>query len=128
MMDRHYENKFAYFRISNQIVFLDIKDDVVLDLDAAEAITSDRMHFQEDKSYPVLFNINGLCDTEKPGRDYMAQYGWFLAKRVGILACPFTALTIAKFYLLLCKPKVATEVFTDEQAAVNFLISQTNSK
>lgn len=125
-MGSHFENKFAYFRISNQIVFLDIKDDVVLDLDAAEAITSDRMQFQEDKSYPVLFNINGLSDTSKSGRDYMAQYGWFLTKRVGILASPFKTLIIAKFYLLLSKPKVTTEIFIEEQGAIHFLISRSN--
>ena len=49
MMERHFENKFAYFRISNQIVFLEIKDDVVLDLDVAATITSDRMQIQKDK-------------------------------------------------------------------------------
>lgn len=124
-MEKHYENKFAYFRISNEIVFLDIKDDVVLDFDAAEAIVSDRMHFQEDKSYPVLFNMNGLTDTSKSGRDYLAQYGWFLTKRVGILARPFKALTIAKFYLLLNKPQGSTKIFTEEQAAINFLIRPT---
>lgn len=126
-MERHYENKFAYFRISNQIVFLDIKEDVVLDLDAAETITNDRMQFQEDKCYPVLFNINRLSDSNKSGRDYMAHYGWFLAKRVGILASPFKSLTIAKFYIELSKPKVATEIFIEEQMAINFLISRTNS-
>ena len=126
MMERHYENKFAYFRISNQIVFLDIKEDVVLDLDAAAAITSDRMQFQEGKSYPVLFNISRLADTSKSGRDYMAHYGWFLTKRVGILARPFRAYAIAKFYLLLSKPKVATEIFIEEPVAIDFLISRTN--
>ena len=126
MMEKHYENKFAYFRISNQIVFLDIKEDVVLDLDAAKAITSDRMQFQEDKSYPVLFNINRLTDTSKSGRDYLAQYGWFLTKRVGIVACPFKTLMIAKFYVLLSKPKVATGIFIEERVAMDFLVSRIN--
>ena len=126
MMERHFENKFAYFRISNEIVFLEIKDDVVLDLDVAATITSDRMQFQEDKSYPVLFNISNLTDTDKSGRDYMAQYGWFLTKRVGILANPFKALTIAKFYLLLSKPKVATEIFSEEKLAISYLTNRTN--
>lgn len=125
-MERHYENKFAYFRISNQIVFLDIKDGIVLDLDSAAAITADRMQFQEDKSYPVLFNINKLTDTSKSGRDYMAQYGWFLTKRVGILTSPFKTFMIAKFYLLLSKPKVVTQIFSEEQIAIHFLISRTN--
>lgn len=126
MMERHFENKFAYFRISNEIVFLEIKNDVVLDLDVAATITSDRMQFQNDKSYPVLFDINGLSDTDKSGRDYMAHYGWFLTKRVGILANPFKALTIAKFYLLLSKPKVATEIFSEEKLAISYLTNRTN--
>ncbi len=124
-MDRHYENKFAYFRIDNQIVFLDIKEDVVLDLNAAVIITSDRMRFQEDKSFPVLFNINGLSDTDKAGRDYLAHYGWFLTKRVGILASPFKALMIAKFYLNLSRPKVASAIFDDVQVALDFLNCRT---
>jgi hypothetical protein len=121
MMEKHYENKFAYFRISNQIVFIEVKDDVVLDLDAAAAITADRLQFQEDVSYLVLFDVNGISDTDKAGRDYMAQYGWFLAKRVGILANAFKARTIAKFYLAMSKPKVVTEIFNDENTALHFL-------
>ncbi len=125
MMERHFENKFAYFRISNEIVFLEIKDDVVLDLDVAATITSDRMQFQNDKSYPVLFDINGLSDTDKSGRDYMAHYGWFLTTRVGIVAKTFKGLTIAKFYLLLGKPTIATKIFSDENIAHRFLQSRT---
>lgn len=125
-MEKHYENKFAYFRISNEIVFLDIKDDVVLDLTTVAIITADRVRFQEDRSYFVLFNINRLIDTDKSGRDYLAHYGWFLTKRVGILATPFKAHVIAKFYIHISKPKVDTMIFSDERVALKFLIDAVN--
>jgi hypothetical protein len=124
MTDSFYENKFAYFRISNQIVFLEIKAEVLLDIVAAETITSDRLHLQQDVSYPVLFDISALGGTDKSGRDYLAKYGWFLTKRVGILANPFKAMTIARFYLLLSKPNVATQIFNDKKIALQFLESR----
>lgn len=120
-MERHYENKFAYYRISNQIVFLEIKENVTLDLEAASLISADRMVLQKDNCYPVLFDMIGLADSNKSGRDYLAHCGWFLASRVGILARPYTSNTIANFYLQQSKPIVATAIFAERLPALRYL-------
>jgi len=120
-MTRDYESKHAYFRISNNIVFLELKDEAVLDIEAVKAITSDRLRLQGDKSFPVLFNMEGVSDSNKSGRDYLAKYGWILAERVGIFACSAIALQIAAFYLRFGKPNVITKIFKDKQEALIFL-------
>jgi len=121
MMEQHYENQFAYFRIHNEIVFLEIKDDVVLDLDAAEAITFDRLQFQNDKSYRLLIDINGFVDSDKSGRDYLAQFGCGLTKKISLVAAPYTHELLAKFYLRFSKPTVETKVFCNTVQALDFL-------
>jgi hypothetical protein len=123
MMKGLYENKFAYYRIDNQIVFLEVKENVVLDFEAAAVISLDRMRLQNDQCYPVLFDIEHLADSSKSGRDYLAHCGWFLASRVVILARSFTPATIAKFYLQQSKPSVTTALFDDKTAALQFLES-----
>ena len=120
-MGIHFENKFAYYRIDRQIVFLEIKENVVLDFEAAVAISSDRLRLQSDRCYPVLFDLERLADSSKSGRDYMAHCGWFLASRVGVFAQSITPTIIAKFYLLQSKPVVATALFEEREAALRFL-------
>jgi hypothetical protein len=126
MRDRHYENKFAYFRISNHVVFLDIKDDVVLDDETAIAITTERLKLQQDEIYPVIFNIRAVAGSSKSGRDYLAQHGWILTTRVRIIANQFTSLTVAKFYMVISKPNVKTSIFDNENSAILFLKCNTD--
>ena len=118
---RKTENQHAYFRIADQIVIIELKQNVTLDLEAAQSIAKCRMHLQAGKTYPVLLNLNGIADSQKAGRDYMSRFGWFFATRVAIVAVPFKAFAIAKFYLLVSKPCVPTAIFNTTEPAVQFL-------
>lgn len=120
-MDHQFENRYAYYLVSNHIIFLEIKENVVLDHEVAAKIASDRMRIQEGRHYPVLLDLNGLADSSKTGRDYLAHYGWYFVSRVGILVNLRKPSIIAKFYLQLSKPAVPSMIFSDRAMAVQFL-------
>jgi hypothetical protein len=70
-----YENNYARFWISDGILFFEYKPNTIIDLMAAKRIVSDRVRFQNEKSFPIFCDVRGVIDTEKAGRDYLAQSG-----------------------------------------------------
>lgn len=120
-MESVFENKYAYFRITNTIVFVRCRNNVTLDLEMAMAITSDRIRLQNNKSYPIFFEMSGVLSSDKFGRDYLAKYGWLLARSVGICSTNEQSLAIAGFYLNVTKPAVPTRLFRNEKQAITFL-------
>jgi len=115
------DNEYALFWISDDILFFEYKSDVVITLAAAKRIVADRIYMQNEIAYPVFCDIRGIADTDKAGRDYLAKYGSLATKAVGILTSDSVSQTIIEFYLKISKPDVPTKVFTDKEAALNFL-------
>lgn len=120
-MKGQFENRYAYFRISNNIVFVNTKDDVMLDADMAASITMDRIRLQNNKSFSVLFEMSSVSNSDKSGREYLAKYGWPLAKQVSILCINKRSFSIASFYISISKPIVPTQLFQNESKAVHYL-------
>jgi hypothetical protein len=120
-MDDYFENEFALFWISENILFFEYKSDVVINLVAAQRIVSDRMQMQKEKAYPVLCDIRGIADSDKAARDYLAQHGSVLTKAVSILANQTISTVMISFYLKISKPQVPTKVFNDKAKALEFL-------
>lgn len=120
-MEGYFENEFAIFWISENILFVEYKPDVVINLVAAQRIVADRMQMQKEKVYPVLCDVRGIADSDKAARDYLAQHGSVLTKAVSILANQTISIVMISFYLKISKPQVPTKVFRDKQAALEFL-------
>ncbi|MDD5152066.1 MAG: hypothetical protein PHC28_16565 [Flavobacterium sp.] len=116
-----YENEFAQFWIANGILFFEYKPNTILDLEAAQHIVADRIHFQNEKSYPVLCDVRGIVNTDKSGRDYLAQSGSVLTKAVALIVNQQVSLTISNFYLRISKPSVPTQLFNNKEDALAFL-------
>ncbi|MBY0487543.1 MAG: hypothetical protein K2P85_10205 [Flavobacteriaceae bacterium] len=116
-----YENDFAQFWIADGILFFKYKSDITIDLKVAQRVVTDRIHFQNERSYPVLCDIRGVVSTDKAGRDYLAQSGSILTKAVGLVVHEKVLLTISTFYLQISKPAVPTQIFTAEAEALVYL-------
>lgn len=119
-----YENDYALFWIADSILFCEYKPEISIDLQVAQRIVADRIHFQNEKSYPILCDIRGIIDTDKAGRDYLAQSGSVLTKAVALITDQKVSLTISNFYLKISKPSVPTQLFTKEEEAISFLKKQ----
>lgn len=120
-MDDYFENEFALFWISGNILFFEYKPGVVINLVAAQRIVSDRIQMQKEKAYPVLCDVRGIADSDKAARDFLAQHGSVLTKAVSILVYQTVSIVMMSFYLKICKPQVPTKVFSDEAKALEFL-------
>ena len=116
-----YENQYTRFWIADGILFFVYKENVCIDRAAAQQIVSDRIHFQNEKSYPILCDIRTISCADKLGRDYLAQSGSVFTKAVALLTNQQVSLTISSFYLEISKPAVPTQVFIVQQEAIAFL-------
>lgn len=116
-----YENEYAQFWITNGILIFEYKPNIILSLEVAQNIVADRIHFQNEKSFPVLCDVRGIVDTEKSGRDYLAQSGSVLTKAVALIVHQKVSSTISNFYLRINKPTVPTQLFTNQDEALAYL-------
>jgi len=116
-----YENDYARFWITDSILFFKYKPNTIIDLKVAQRVVTDRIHFQNEKPYPVLCDIRGIIATEKAGRDYLAQSGSILTQAVGLIVHEKVLLAISNFYVQISKPSVPTQIFTNEKEALVYL-------
>ena len=116
-----YENEYALFWVENEILIFEYKSNVILDLNVAKRVVADRLYFQNEKSYPVVCDIRGIIDTDKAGRDYLAQSGSLFTKAVGLIVHQKVSITISNFYLQISKPIVPTKLFSNKEDAVQYL-------
>jgi hypothetical protein len=121
MRYNHHENEFAKFWIRDDILFVEYKPNVIIDLVSAQRIVADRVMVQNEKAYPVFCDIRGLVDSDKAARDYLSQSGSILTKAVSLVVHQSISLILTSYYLKICKPSVPTKLFTDEAAAMAFL-------
>jgi len=116
-----YENPFAKFWISDEVLFFQYKNDTTIDLKVAQRVVTDRIHFQRERSYPVLCDLRGVVTTDKAGRDYLAQFGSMLATAVGLVVHERLVFAISNFYLEVNKPSVPTQIFVSDSDALHYL-------
>jgi hypothetical protein len=116
-----FENDYARFWIADNILFFEYKPNTIIDLKTAECVVTDRIHFQNEMSFPVVCDIRGVISTEKAGRDYLAQSGSILTQAVGLIVHEKVLLTISNFYLQISKPTGPTKIFTNKDDALVYL-------
>ncbi|WP_264564385.1 hypothetical protein [Flavobacterium sp. N3904] len=116
-----YENDYARFWITDGILFCEYKPNTTIDLKVAQCVVSDRIDFQNERSYPILCDIRGIVATEKAGRDHLAQSGSILTQAVALIVHEKISLIISTFYVEISKPSVPTQIFTTEDEALLYL-------
>jgi hypothetical protein len=119
----NFENEFAEFWIEDDILFFVYKKDSFINLENAKRIVEDRTKFQDGKTYPVFCDMRLLRDSDKAGRDYLADEGSRLVKVVAVLIGSPVARMMSNFYLTIHKPLIPTKLFTDEAEAIAYLKS-----
>ena len=120
-MSNYYENDFAAYRIADGILYFLYKREVILNLDAAQKIVSDRLMVQNERAYPIFCDARWIKSADKEARDYLAKEGSIMAKAVAILVMPPVTEAIINFYMISSKPVIPTAIFTEKSKAVEFL-------
>jgi hypothetical protein len=116
-----YENEFFILSISDSILALEYRPETTIDLTTAKSIVAKRVQLQADKIYPVILDMRSVVDSDKAGRDYLAQYGFVLTKAAAILVNPGVSAIITSFYLKRYVSEVPVQIFTDKLKALEFL-------
>ncbi|MDY7396862.1 hypothetical protein UMM65_16570 [Aureibaculum sp. 2210JD6-5] len=120
-MNDVYDAPHAKFWIQNEILHCTYKHIELLDLATAQSIVRDRLHFQQEISYPIFCDIRGMMSSEKSARDYLAKNGSILAKAVAIYDDRYIAEVMSQFYLNKNRPLVPSKLFRNYQEAIEFL-------
>lgn len=92
-----------------------------MDLELAKTCVHDRLEFTEYKSYPCLVDFILLKNSTKEARDYFAKEGNEGLKANAILVNSTAFKMMANFYIMVNKPLNPTRLFTDKNAALEWL-------
>lgn len=116
-----YRNQNARFWIDEGILFFEYKPNTTINLEVARRVVADRVAFQNERQLPVFCDMRGIISTDKAGRDFLAKSGSLLATAVALIVSEKVSMTLSAFYLEINKPSVPTQIFTDEQEALEYL-------
>lgn len=116
-----YRNQNAKFWIEDGILFFEYKMNTAIDLEVATRVVADRITLQNERHLPVLCDMRGMISIDKAGRDYLAKSGSLQAKAVALLVNENVSMTLSTFYLEISKPSAPTQIFTNDQEALEYL-------
>lgn len=120
-MNYTYENKHAYYRLKNSILYITFKKGLVLTLKAALQIVHDRLTFQSYTAYPVICDISNVKSIEFDARQYLSAEGSTLLTAVALVTTHQTIYSMARFYVEVNIPKVPTQIFKNTADAEAFI-------
>ncbi|MFC5195452.1 hypothetical protein ACFPH8_08950 [Bizionia hallyeonensis] len=115
------ETPHAKFWITNGIMFFIYKPISFLDYPTAKKIVEERLKFQLETQYPILCDTQGIKNSAKSARDYLANEGSALTKAVAIVDNRHIANVMLRFYLMKNKPLVPSKICDTQEDALSFL-------
>lgn len=120
-MSFYSENEYASYHIQDAILHITYKKGIVINLPVAIRIVEDRLALQAGLSFHILCDIREVRLIDKAARDYLAVEGSVLVNSVAYLVEPTVSKAISEFYIHISNPPVPSKIFTDMDAAREFL-------
>lgn len=121
IMKNHFENDHCSYRFDDGILHIIYHEGVIIDFKAALQIVKDRLFLQEGQAFPVLCDIRGIKEIDKPARVYLAIEGSILVKAVAVLVEKHVSNMVSEFYIRTSTPPIPTQSFTNKEEALVFL-------
>lgn len=97
------------------------KPGLVIDLEVAKQIVSDRLKISHGVTRPFLIEVTGLLCIDSEGRNYLAGPGCDLITAGAILTNNKLLAFVGNAFILLDKPLIPSKVFSTEESAVRWL-------
>ncbi len=120
-MENYFENEFASLCIHDKIMFVKFNGSIVLDLIVAQSVTKLRLRLQRDTLHAICYDISGIIDSTKSGRDYFSMNCDLLVNAVSIHAGTETSFILACLFKRSKGNRTAFEIFRNLDCAVSFL-------
>jgi len=115
------ETPYSKYWIEGGILYFVYKEIEYLNSSTAKYIVENRIEFQQGVSYPIFCDTRFLLDSSKAARDYLAHQGSLLTKAVAIYDDRIFANSMLGFYMHRNRPLVPSQVFSNRDAALDFL-------
>lgn len=115
------ETTYSRIWVADGVLMFVYKPLLLLDYDTAKIVVNERLHYQQDASYPVLCDLQGIKDADKSARDYLANEGSSLLKAVAMVDTRAITQTLLRVYIRRSKPLIPTQLFENHFEAMNFL-------
>lgn len=108
--------------VINGIMYAKYKKDLVIDLEVAKQMVSDRHEISNGVTRPFLIDVTGLLCVDSEGRDYLAGPAGCAFVSAGAIYTKNRLLSfVGNAFILLDKPLVPAKVFSSEASAVRWL-------
>lgn len=108
--------------LNNGIMYSKYKRDLVIDIEIAQEMVSDRKKISEGISRPFLIDVTELLCVDTDGRNYLAgPAGCELISAGAIYTKNKLLAFVSNAFILLDKPLVPAKVFSSEEVAVRWL-------
>ncbi|SFZ89522.1 hypothetical protein SAMN05428642_101359 [Flaviramulus basaltis] len=120
-MRNYFENDYTSYKYQEGILYVTYHEGVSIDLKAAVKIVEDRLFIHEGLHLPVLVDIRGIKEIDKPARAYLAIEGSTLIKAVAVIVRPPVSKMLSEFYIRTSNPIVPTQSFDKIEEAIIFL-------
>lgn len=117
------ETTYSKIWMADGILIFVYKPVLILDYTTAKIVVNERLHYQQDISYPVLCDLQGIKDADKSARDYLANEGSSLLNAVGMVDTRAIIETLIRVYIHRSKPLIPTQLFENHFQAMHFLKS-----
>ncbi|MBT1703529.1 DUF7793 family protein [Chryseosolibacter indicus] len=116
------ENEYTKLWIEDGIMFGEYKEDVTIDLTAAQKVVSDRIKLCKNIAYPFLGTTQGLQNLSKEAREYFStEEGTRFMKKLAIVTTSSIDKMVGNFFLKFNHPAVPTRLFTNQEDALKWL-------
>lgn len=116
-------NEFVTYRIQSNLLFIDFKVDVYLDLGAAQRIVADRLLIQGGRDFYIVCDVTGVWNASKAALDHLAGVGSEQIKAVAFISTSTLASSKLTLYLNNFLQPVETKIFCTRSQAVDYLTS-----
>lgn len=114
-------NEYTEMYIRDGIFYMRYKPIKLLSIEIAKPLVVERLKFKKGVSYPSLFDITQVKSSTKEARDFLAREGNKLVTASAILTKSPMLRMMANFFIKVNKPLNPTQMFTDEEAAIQWL-------
>lgn len=117
------ETTYSKIWMADGILIFVYKPLPILDYSTAKIVVNERLHYQQDTSFPVLCDLQGIKDADKSSRDYLANEGSSLLKAVALVDTRAIIEALLRVYIHRSKPLIPTQLFENQYEAMHFLKS-----
>jgi len=115
------EYDFGKMCITDNVLFVVLRSGVHLDFDVAQLILSERILLQKGKRIPAVYDVNGITESNKAGRDEFCKTATILSSGLAFLTNGAVSYDISQLLARKISLNIPCKVFDNSTDTNTFL-------